>query len=422
MCRTARTGRETVADRAVSRTPPVRQRPYAGPVTDHRAAGARPVPPVRLLAAAVLGTVVWPLDLVASAVAVAARAAGVTPAFPAALVRRHRRRLVRLVGWEDDGAEAGPGAAAGFLLCRVGVGILGTGVLALLGYGLFAAAAGLSSWLFDVRFTVADPLQGGQVTTASMLVIAPLGLVLLYLDLMGLAGIAFLDRAAATRWFSPDRSVLLERQVEDLTVSRAELLAALDAERSRIERDLHDGVQQRVVALGLLVGRARRHVVADGPGRELLDRAADEAEHLAADLRDVAWRVRPTTLDTHGLAPVLHQLVERTTPPARLDWPDPERLPAAVESTLYYVVAESLTNVTRHALATGVRVRVAVGPPGAPRCVTVTVADDGVGGASFRPGHGLAGLAGRVTTAGGSLAVDSPPGGGTTVRAVVPCG
>jgi signal transduction histidine kinase len=203
-------------------------------------------------------------------------------------------------------------------------------------------------------------------------------------------------------------------------VSRADLLAALDAERGRIERDLHDGVQQRAVALGLLVNRARR-AVGSSSGSPLLEQAAREAELLVTDLRDVAWRVRPTTLDTHGLAPVLAELVSRAEPPTVLEWDSPERLPPDVETTIYYVVSEALTNVAKHSGASEARVRVSVGRGLPPLEVHVTITDNGAGGALPHPGHGLAGLTSRVATAGGTLTVDSPPGGPTKIEVTLPC-
>ncbi|WP_165362684.1 sensor histidine kinase [Promicromonospora panici] len=341
-----------------------------------------------------------------------------------ALVGWHRRRTVRFLGWADDGAALTSSRAAGYLVMRVGVGLVGVLVLALLAYGLFAVVAAVASWLFDVRLTVLDPDQGDGLTTPEVLAMVPLGAVLLYLDLMGLVGVGVLDRAAAARWLSPSRSERLEAQVESLTVSRAELLAALDAERGRIERDLHDGVQQRAVALGLLVNRARRGVGPDSSGALLLEQAAREAELLVTDLRDVAWRVRPTTLDTHGLAPVLAELVSRSGVPASLEWDSPERLPAAVETTVYYVVAEALTNVAKHSGAQKTKVRIHVGRACrdlSDPTVHVTITDDGVGGAVQRPGHGLAGLSGRVAAAGGTLAVESPAGGPTRIEVTLPC-
>ncbi len=393
-----------------------------------------------MLWGAALGAVTWPLDLVLAVVALVRRP---TPPGPVGtLVAWHRRRTVRFLGWSDPGAPAqlrseartvwgkGRGAvltsprAARYLAARVGVGLVGTFVLGLLAYGLFAVVAALASWLFDMRLTVDEAFQGDGLSTADLLGMLPVGAILLYLDLMGLIGVALLDRSAAARWLAPSRSEQLEAEVESLTVSRADLLAALDAERGRIERDLHDGVQQRAVALGLLVNRARRAVGASSSGSLLLERAAREAELLVTDLRDVAWRVRPTTLDTHGLAPVLAELVSRAEPPTVLEWESPERLPSAVETTIYYVVAEALTNVAKHSGAGEARVRVSVGRARrdlpAPE-VHVTITDNGVGGAVLSPGHGLAGLAGRVAAAGGTLAVDSPAGGPTRIEVNLPC-
>lgn len=379
-----------------------------------------------MLWGAALGAVTWPLDLVFAAVALVRRP---TPPGPVgSLVTWHRRRAVRFLGWADDGPALTSARAAGYLLARTGAGVLGTLVLGLLAYGLFAVVAGVASWLFDVRLTVDEAFQGEGLTTAGLLGMVPVGAILLYLDLMGLIGVALLDRSAAARWLAPSRSERLAAQVESLTVSRAELLAALDAERGRIERDLHDGVQQRAVALGLLVNRARRAVGASS-GSSLLEQAAREAELLVTDLRDVAWRVRPTTLDTHGLAPVLAELVSRAEVPTVLDWPEPVRLPPDVETTVYYVVAEALTNVAKHSGAGKARVAVAVGRgdsaggvrPGLDPEVRVEVTDDGVGGAVPRPGHGLAGLTGRVAAAGGALTVDSPSGGPTRIEVTLPC-
>ena len=373
-----------------------------------------------MLWGAALGAVTWPVDLMGALVTgvVAAVVRRPTPSGPVrALVAWHRRRTVRFLGWADDGAALTSARAAAYLLARAGVGLLATLVLGLLAYGLFAVVAGLASWLFDVRLTVDEAFQGEGLTTAGLLGMVPVGAILLYLDLMGLVGVALLDRSAAARWLAPSRSERLAAQVESLTVSRAELLAALDAERGRIERDLHDGVQQRAVALGLLVNRARRAAGAGSSGSLLLEQASREAELLVTDLRDVAWRVRPTTLDTHGLAPVLAELVSRASPPTDLDWPDPGRLPGEVETTVYYVVAEALTNVAKHSGAGKARVSVSLDD----EVARVAITDDGAGGAVRRPGHGLAGLAGRVAAAGGTLTVDSPAGGPTRIEVTLPC-
>lgn len=398
-----------------------------------------------MLWGAALGALTWPVDLVGAVLALVRR--GSSPGGVGSLVAWHRRRTVRFLGWADPGVPAQlrgeartvwgeggaaltSGRAARYLGARVGVGLVGTLVLGLLGYGLFGVVVSLASWLFDVRLTVDASFQGDGLATSDVLMLVPIGAVLLYLNLMGLVGVGLLDRSAAARWLAPSRSERLEAQVESLTVSRAELLAALDAERGRIERDLHDGVQQRAVALGLLVNRARRAVGPGAAGAVLLEQAGSEAERLVTDLREVAWRVRPTALDTHGLAPVLAELVSRAGVPTELEWDSPGRLPAGVETTVYYVVAEALTNVAKHSGAGEARVGIHVGraPTSAGRAcrdphpeVHVLIADNGVGGAVPHPGHGLAGLAGRVAAAGGTLAVHSPAGGPTRIEVTLPC-
>lgn len=379
-----------------------------------------------MLWGASVGAVTWPVDLVGAVAALVRR--GTAPGLVGSLVRWHRRRTVRFLGWADGGAALTSPRAARYLGARVGVGLVGTLVLGLLGYGLFGVVVSLASWLFDLRLTVDASFQGDGLTTSDMLLLVPIGAVLLYLNLMGLVGVGLLDRSAAARWLAPSRSERLAAEVESLTVSRAELLAALDAERGRIERDLHDGVQQRAVALGLLVNRARRVAAPGSAGALLLEQAGLEAERLVTDLRDVAWRVRPTALDTHGLAPVLAELVSRAGVPTELEWDSPGRLPAGAETTVYYVVAEALTNVAKHSGAGSAGVSVGVrggggAAGGVPEggIVDVVISDDGVGGAVLAPGHGLAGLAGRVAAAGGTLVVDSPAGGPTRIEVTLPC-
>ncbi|MFD7307552.1 sensor histidine kinase [Promicromonospora sp. NPDC059942] len=379
--------------------------------------------PVRVMWGAALGAVTWPIDLFCAVLALLT-AGGPVPLGPVrAAVAWHRRRAVRFLDWSDAGVPLTSRRAAAYLALRVGMSSLSLLVLGLLVYGVFGVVVSLASWLFDVRLTVDAAVQGDGLSTWDVIVLVPIGAILLYLDLMGLFGVGLLDRWTAARWLSPSRSERLEAQVEELTVSRADLLSALDTERGRIERDLHDGVQQRAVALGLLVNRARRLAGPGSAGSLLLEQAGREAEQLVTDLRDVAWRVRPTTLDTHGLEPVLRQLVSRTAVPTVLDWAVPVRLPPGVETTVYYVVAEALTNVAKHAGAEGAHVAVRLTDDKNPEAgdVHVVISDDGAGGAAPRPGHGLAGLTGRAAAAGGALTIESPAGGPTRIEVTLPC-
>ncbi|WP_157683138.1 sensor histidine kinase [Microlunatus soli] len=367
-----------------------------------------------------LGAVSWPVDLVAAIVTAVLRGGRM----PLLVSGWQCRRVQRWIGFGQAAPPAPTSVprSVGYLLTRVPIGLLAAVVLGLLLYGCWAVVAVLGSWLFDLHLPVADSVATVPVRSMTVAALVPVGLILLFLDLTGIAGVAALDRLAAEHWFRPTRSELLQRRVEELTVSRHDLIRALDSERSRIERDLHDGIQQRVVALGLLVGRARRQLEPQQAGSALLEQAQREAADLLDDLRDVAWRVSPATLESEGLAAALHRLAEQAGTPVTVHWAAPTRLPAAVESCVFHLVSEALTNVARHARATRTDVRLD-GPTGtaSDRRLSVRVTDDGVGGAVPRPGHGLAGLTGRVEAAGGTLSISSPPSGPTRLEAVLPC-
>ncbi len=191
-----------------------------------------------------------------------------------------------------------------------------------------------------------------------------------------------------------------------------------DAARRRIERDLHDGAQQRLVTLALDLGALARQAQADGA--PLADRVEQARTHLleaTAELRELARGLHPMVLAQSGLEPALAALGDRSAIPVRLHVADTGRLSRDVEATAYYVVSEALTNAARHSGADVVVVEVA--PVEGGLCVEVT--DDGRGGASPAQGTGLQGMADRLAALGGKLQVDSPAGGGTRVKAVLPC-
>jgi signal transduction histidine kinase len=196
------------------------------------------------------------------------------------------------------------------------------------------------------------------------------------------------------------------------------LVARADAERRTVERNLHDGAQQRLVtvALGLRLAQRRLDPAADPELARLLASTADGAEAALVELRDLARGVHPALLTDAGLGPAPADLVDRTPLPVTLTAPPLPALPAALAGTGYFVVAEALTNILKHAAADRVEVDVAVT---ADR-LTVTVHDDGNGGAAIRDGGGLGGLHDRVRALGGRFTVESPVGGGTTVAALLP--
>jgi PAS domain S-box-containing protein len=204
---------------------------------------------------------------------------------------------------------------------------------------------------------------------------------------------------------------------EELRASRARLVQAADTERRRLERNLHDGAQQRLVALQLSLRLVRARIADDPAGAsELLGAAAAELDSALADLRELAHGLHPMILTQRGLRPALEQLAVRSPVPVVLNATPAERLPETVEAAAYYVVAEALTNVAKHSEATAAEVAVRC-ERGAAR---VEVRDDGRGGADAGGGTGIRGLRDRVDALGGTLAVESPPGEGTVVRAVLP--
>jgi signal transduction histidine kinase len=213
------------------------------------------------------------------------------------------------------------------------------------------------------------------------------------------------------------------RLVEELRESRTRIVAAQDEERRRIERDLHDGAQQRLVSLGMAIRLAQRHLGKDVErGTDggvdvngLLDQAVAELGTAVAELRAIARGLRPLDLDS-GLAPAIRSLTTALPIPVTLDV-DAVEVPVDVATTAYYVASEALANVVKHASAESVSVSVARQDG----LVHLRISDDGCGGAHARPGSGLAGLVDRVSAAGGRLSVGAAAGRGTTVEAVLPC-
>jgi signal transduction histidine kinase len=206
-------------------------------------------------------------------------------------------------------------------------------------------------------------------------------------------------------------------QMEELRASRRRLVEAGDQERRRLERNLHDGAQQRLLAVSLLLGELERAGDQARAG-ELAVRAKEELARSLAELRQLAAGLHPAVLTDHGLAVALEGLAARTPVRVDLALDLPERPAPEVEVAVYYVVSESLTNAVKHAAATRVAVRVS----SEDAALRVTVIDDGVGGAEPGRGTGLQGLRDRVAALDGGLDVTSPAGQGTTVEAAIPCG
>jgi signal transduction histidine kinase len=205
-------------------------------------------------------------------------------------------------------------------------------------------------------------------------------------------------------------------QLAEVRASRSRIVAATDAERRRIERDLHDGAQQRLVALSVALGLAAARD--DVPASVSLSRAQDELEQAIGELRELARGIHPTLLREDGLEAAVEALARRMPIPVRIEGSATGQLPEAVELAAYFLVAEALTNVVKHASASQATVRLErVGD-----ILAVSVVDDGVGGAAPEPDSGLAGLRDRLDVLDSTLVIQSESGGGTTIRAEIPCG
>ena len=209
----------------------------------------------------------------------------------------------------------------------------------------------------------------------------------------------------------------LHARLEELAASRARIVTAGDVERRRLERNLHDGAQQRIVAMSLSLRVALAKLDEDpAAARALLTNAGAELSLALDELRELARGLHPAVLTDRGLGAAVESLAGRAPIAVELAEMPGERLPAPVEAAAYYLIAEALTNVAKYAEATTARVRVVAGGAS----VTVEVTDDGVGGADPAGGSGLRGLADRVEALGGSLEIHSPTGEGTTLRATIP--
>ncbi|HEY3020041.1 MAG TPA: sensor domain-containing protein [Solirubrobacteraceae bacterium] len=222
---------------------------------------------------------------------------------------------------------------------------------------------------------------------------------------------------AHAAWARMALEASVDPELAEARSTQLRIVEAADAERRRLERDLHDGAQQRLVALSLKLGMARARL--DGTGGDvaaLVAEAHDESKLALGELRDLARGIHPAVLTERGLSAALQDLAARSPVPVTVEAAPDERLPAAVEATAYFCVAECLANVAKYAHASAAWVAVRREPD----ALAVEVRDDGAGGADPAAGSGLRGLTDRVGALDGRLTVDSPPGRGTTVRAVVP--
>jgi signal transduction histidine kinase len=245
-----------------------------------------------------------------------------------------------------------------------------------------------------------------------------LGLVVLIAAAQLTRGLAIADTAISRPLLGPPSD--LAARVTELEVSRERVVGAAEAERRRIERDLHDGAQQRLVALAMELGRAKAKFADDvDAAKDLVDQAHAQAKEALTELRNLVRGVHPPVLTERGLDAAMSGLAALCPIPVDVHVDVPVRPRSAVEAVAYFMVAEALTNVAKHSRAS--HAKVVVEGHGYPGTLTVMVSDDGIGGADAHS-PGLSGLADRVSGVDGRLSVESPVGGPTIIAAELPCG
>ncbi|WP_231956766.1 MULTISPECIES: sensor histidine kinase [unclassified Actinoplanes] len=338
-------------------------------------------------------------------------------ALPVAALERRRLRLVDPRPLRGT-RPAGPAAALRDEATWRAV--LYTVLLALLAPPVFLAA---SLWVSVEALMVASPFGIGtwefgnwQVHGgAHSIPLSVLGVLLAPVTLY-LAGILAAGHAMLARRLLGAGDPLRD-QLSDVAQSRARLADAFDAERRRIERDLHDGAQHRLTSLTLHLGMARLDLPEDSPAAGPLGQAHTQAKELMVVLRDLVHGIRPQVLTDLGLPAALRELAATSPVPVTVETDIVARPPEGIETTAYFVAAEALTNIAKHARATAARVRVT----GDGTRVDLEIQDNGRGGADPAAGTGLTGLADRVAAAGGRLLLASPAGGPTLLRVELPC-
>ncbi|MFE3456134.1 sensor histidine kinase [Nocardiopsis aegyptia] len=319
--------------------------------------------------------------------------------------------------WYDSTIVAGsdPAPRAAHLLARLPLSAAGLFLLMATGMmtALFLGGAAVEA-VTGTASHVTVTLPGIQWGASTLTLGVTFGVILLGLLWALSTGLAAAERALARRLLGPTTEDLLHRRIDELTRTRSGIVRAVDEERRRIERDLHDGVQQRVVALAMLLGRAQR---GRDPERaaHLVRQAHTESRLLVDELREVAWRVYPAGLDTLGLEAALTEAAERTPLRTTVRYGLAADPPPETATAVYFAAREAITNAVKHADADEVFVDVRRSPAG----VELVVRDDGRGGAD-PDGGGLTGLARRVRALDGTLSLDSPEGGPTTVRVSLP--
>lgn len=310
-------------------------------------------------------------------------------------------------------------------LCHFPVAVMSS-IVAVGTWSGAAAAASAPAWIGSLPGDTIDPgwiriEAGSQVALLSVVGVIVLGIVAPWITV----ALGRVDATLATALLEPSPTKRLKAEVDVLATRRSAALDSAEAERRRIERDLHDGAQQRLIAVAMELGLARERIEQDpADAARFVASAHEDVKAAMKELRDLVRGIHPAVLDDRGLDAALSAVVARCSVPVTLAVDLERRPPAAVESAAYFIVTECLVNVDRHARASRATVEIA---RVADR-LTISIGDDGIGGATPTPpvpaaatGTGLAGLADRVTALGGSIRVISPTGGPTSVIVELPC-
>ncbi|MGP6204941.1 histidine kinase [Microbacterium sp. F2] len=294
--------------------------------------------------------------------------------------------------------------------------ILGWIVLSLVG----VTASGVALAFSPLYAGTADAVRLGStwidVSTAWAV---PVGIVVSLLALATIVGLAILHGVLARAIVIPSQEAVLAEQARQSQAQRAGAVRAADVERTRIERDLHDGVQPRLVSVGMTLGLAQQKIDSDpAAAKELIAEAHTSTKAAITELRQLARGIHTSVLDDRGLDAALSALAARSPVPVVLDVRITERCAPTAEAAAYFVIAEALTNAAKHSRATEARVLVRQREGGV---LWARIEDNGIGGAQIIPGGGLDGISNRAIGAGGTFSVDSPVGGPTTVEVSLPC-
>ncbi len=303
----------------------------------------------------------------------------------------------------------------------------GIGYLLLLGpVGVLSGALALGLWGGAVALVAAPAAQSfapdgsllGDLGLAPTLAGPIVAILLAFVAVLATRALAGGGAALAASLLGPDERAELAERVSTLETTRAGAVESSDAQLRRIERDLHDGAQHRLSYIAMELARAREKIHESPEAADaLLAGAHEESKRAMSELRDLVRGIHPSVLTDRGLDAAISGITERCPVPVDVTVDLPRRPAAAQETAAYYVVAESLTNVARHSRAERAGVSVALSDGR----LVVTVTDDGRGGAAGGPGSGLDGLRQRLEALDGTLTVDSPDGGPTTIRAELPC-